>query len=165
MPGQEEIDAVVTMVKDRALELPSSLGALCCMPMYASLPKNMQMAVFEVAPRHTRKVIVATTIAETSLTIDGIVFVIDPGFVKIPHYNATTGLESLVVAPVSQASAKQRAGRAGRVRPGKCYRLYTEAAFLEKLRPDTIPEMQRSSLTVSAVRWMGSLNVFVECVR
>lgn len=72
---------------------------------------------------------IATNIAETSLTIDGIYYVVDPGFVKQKIYNPKSGMDSLVVTPISQAAAQQRAGRAGRTGPGKCYRLYTERAF------------------------------------
>uniref|UniRef100_A0A8C0MBS9 RNA helicase n=1 Tax=Canis lupus familiaris TaxID=9615 RepID=A0A8C0MBS9_CANLF len=93
----------------------------------------------------TGQVIVATNVAETSITISGIVYVIDCGFVKLRAYNPRTTIECLVVAPVSQASANQRAGRAGRSRSGKCYRLYTEEAF-DKLPQCTVPEMQRSNL-------------------
>ena len=84
----------------------------------------MQAKIFEPTPPGGRKVIVATNIAETSLTINGIVYVIDPGFTKQKTYNAKTGMESLLVGPCSRASADQRAGRAGRVGPGKCFRLY-----------------------------------------
>ncbi|XP_043351665.1 probable ATP-dependent RNA helicase DHX35 isoform X6 [Dermochelys coriacea] len=93
----------------------------------------------------TGQVIVATNIAETSITINGIAFVIDCGFVKLRAYNPKTAVECLVVVPVSKASANQRAGRAGRNRSGKCYRLYTEEDF-EKLPQSTVPEMQRSNL-------------------
>ncbi|XP_069508390.1 probable ATP-dependent RNA helicase DHX35 isoform X2 [Ambystoma mexicanum] len=93
----------------------------------------------------TGQVIVATNIAETSITINGIVFVIDCGFVKLRAYNPKTAIESLVLVPVSQASACQRAGRGGRNRSGKCFRLYTEEDF-EKLPLSTVPEMQRSNL-------------------
>ncbi|XP_043382922.1 probable ATP-dependent RNA helicase DHX35 isoform X4 [Chelonia mydas] len=93
----------------------------------------------------TGQVIVATNIAETSITINGIAFVIDCGFVKLRAYNPKTAIECLVVVPVSKASANQRAGRAGRNRSGKCYRLYTEEDF-EKLPQSTVPEMQRSNL-------------------
>jgi pre-mRNA-splicing factor ATP-dependent RNA helicase DHX16 len=73
--------------------------------------------------------VLATNIAETSLTIDNIIYVIDPGFEKQNSYNARTGMESLIVTPVSKASANQRAGRAGRVAAGKCFRLYTAWAY------------------------------------
>ena len=92
------------------------------------------------------QVILATNIAETSLTIDGISYVIDPGFCKQNSYNARTGMESLVVVPISKASANQRAGRAGRVGPGKCFRLYTAWAYKNELESDTIPEIQRTNL-------------------
>ena len=90
--------------------------------------------------------ILATNIAETSLTIDGIVYVIDPGFCKQNSYNARTGMESLVVTPISKASANQRAGRAGRVSAGKAFRLYTAWAYKNELEANTIPEIQRTNL-------------------
>lgn len=85
--------------------------------------------------------------AEASLTIDGIYYVVDPGFCKQNVYNPKLGMDSLVVCPISAASARQRAGRAGRTGPGKCYRLYTESAYLTEMLPSSIPEMQRSNLT------------------
>ncbi len=88
----------------------------------------------------------ATNIAETSITIDGVVYVIDPGFVKQNNYNPKTGMSSLVVEPISRASAQQRAGRAGRVGAGKAFRLYTKWAFRNELLQDTIPEIQRTNL-------------------
>ena len=92
------------------------------------------------------QVVLATNIAETSITIDGVVYVIDPGFVKQNNYNPKTGMSSLVVEPISRASAQQRAGRAGRVGPGKAFRLYTKWAFRNELLQDTIPEIQRTNL-------------------
>jgi pre-mRNA-splicing factor ATP-dependent RNA helicase DHX16 len=103
----------------------------------------MQIKIFEPTPPNARKVILATNIAETSLTIDGIIYVIDPGFCKQKTYNARTGMESLIVTPVSKASANQRAGRAGRVSPGKCFRLYTTTAYEKELDDNSIPEIQR----------------------
>ncbi|XP_025907984.1 pre-mRNA-splicing factor ATP-dependent RNA helicase DHX16, partial [Nothoprocta perdicaria] len=94
----------------------------------------------------TGQVVVATNIAETSVTIDGIVYVLDPGFCKQKSYNARTGMEALVVTPCSKASANQRAGRAGRVAPGKCFRLYTAWAFQHELEEETVPEIQRANL-------------------
>merc|ERR1712151_797989 len=94
-----------------------------------------------------RKIIVSTNIAETSLTIDGIVYVIDPGFSKQKVYNPRIRVESLLVSPISRASAKQRAGRAGRTKPGKCFRLYTEKSFYEDLLETTYPEIIRSKMS------------------
>ena len=89
---------------------------------------------------------VSTNIAETSLTIDGVVFVIDPGFSKQKVYNPRIRVESLLVSPISKASAQQRAGRAGRTKPGKTFRLYTEKAFKNEMQDNTYPEILRSNL-------------------
>ena len=94
-----------------------------------------------------RKVVVSTNIAETSLTIDGIVYVIDPGFSKQKVYNPRIRVESLLVSPISRASARQRSGRAGRTRPGKCFRLYTESSFYNDLQETTYPEILRSKMS------------------
>ena len=85
----------------------------------------------------------STNIAETSLTIDGVVFVIDPGFSKQKVYNPRIRVESLLVSPISKASAQQRAGRAGRTKPGKCFRLYTEKAYKNEMQDNTYPEILR----------------------
>ncbi|XP_054530334.1 probable ATP-dependent RNA helicase DHX35 isoform X4 [Pan troglodytes] len=147
LTGQEEVETVVSMLIEqaRALARTGMKRHLRVLPMYAGLPSFEQMKVFERVSRSVRKVIVATNVAETSITISGIVYVIDCGFVKLRAYNPRTAIECLVVVPVSQASANQRAGRGGRSRSGKCYRLYTEEAF-DKLPQSTIPEMQRSNL-------------------
>jgi pre-mRNA-splicing factor ATP-dependent RNA helicase DHX15/PRP43 len=116
------------------------------LPLYSTLPPNLQQRIFRPAPAGTRKIIVATNIAETSLTIDGIVYVIDPGFSKAKVYNPRVRVESLLVSPISRASAQQRAGRAGRTRPGKCFRLYTEQSFKKELIAQTHPEILRSDL-------------------
>merc|ERR1719399_394561 len=105
----------------------------------------MQAKIFEPTPPAARKVVIATNIAETSITIDGIVYVIDPGFCKQMSFNPRTGMESLIVVPISKASANQRAGRAGRVTPGKAYRLYTKWSFENELEDDNAPEIQRSN--------------------
>ena len=124
------------------------------LPLYGSLPIIDQMRVFESLGRNTRKVICATNIAETSLTLPGIVHVIDAGFVKISAYNPKNGLDSTVVVPVSQAAANQRAGRAGRVRSGSCYRLYTQEQF-DKLGPEAV-EWCHCSLTPLSAQPSGS---------
>ena len=98
-----------------------------CIPLYSTLPPNLQQRIFEPPPSRKangaigRKGVVSTNIAETSLTIDGVVFVIDPGFSKQKVYNPRIRVESLLVSPISKASAQQRAGRAGRTKPGKCF--------------------------------------------
>ncbi|XP_025033358.1 probable ATP-dependent RNA helicase DHX35 isoform X1 [Python bivittatus] len=147
LTGQEEVETVVSMLIEQARTIARTgmKKHLRVLPMYAGLPATEQMKVFERVSHNVRKVIVATNIAETSITINGISFVIDCGFVKLRAYNPKTAIECLVVVPVSKASANQRAGRAGRNRSGKCYRLYTEEDF-EKLPQSTIPEMQRSNL-------------------
>ncbi|KZT66720.1 P-loop containing nucleoside triphosphate hydrolase protein [Daedalea quercina L-15889] len=114
--------------------------------LHAGLSTEEQLAVFEPAERGSRKVIVSTNIAEASVTIDGIKFVVDSGFVKIRTYNPTTALSSLVTVPVSHASATQRAGRAGRTSSGICYRLYLESAY-DRLPLTTPPELTRTDLT------------------
>ena len=125
---------------------------MICIPLYSTLPTNMQQRIHEPAPSRkangaiSRKVIVSTNIAETSLTIDGVVFVIDPGFSKQKVYNPRIKVESLLVSPISKASAQQRAGRAGRTRPGKCFRLYTERTFNADMKPNSEPEIRCSRL-------------------
>ncbi|XP_028745057.1 probable ATP-dependent RNA helicase DHX35 isoform X1 [Peromyscus leucopus] len=147
LTGQEEVEMVVSMLIEqaRALARTGMKKHLRVLPMYAGLPSFEQMKVFERVSHSVRKVIVATNVAETSITISGIVYVIDCGFMKLRAYNPRTAIECLVVVPVSQASANQRAGRGGRNRSGKCYRLYTEEAF-DQLPQSTVPEMQRSNL-------------------
>jgi ATP-dependent RNA helicase DDX35 len=124
--------------------------------MYSQLSQKSQMRVFNPTPHNTRKIVVATNIAETSITIDGIVYVVDSGFVKTPFYNPLVGMDALLVQPTSQAEAIQRAGRAGRVRAGKCFRLYTEETY-KSLKETSTPEMQRSNLewTVLQLKALG----------
>lgn len=129
------------------------MGTISVIPLYSTLPPHLQQKIFDSAPPVNkkgilgRKCVVATNIAETSLTIDGIVYVIDPGFSKQKVFNPRMRVESLLVSPISKASAKQRAGRAGRTRPGKCFRLYTEASYKDELTDDTYPEILRSNLS------------------
>lgn len=147
LTGEEEILAAEANIQETARKLGNKIPELLVCPIYANLPTDLQARIFEPTPPGARKVVLATNIAETSLTIDGIVFVIDPGFVKENVFNPRTGMESLVVTPCSRASAGQRAGRAGRVGPGKCFRLYTKQAYLNELDDNTTPEIQRSRLT------------------
>jgi len=119
LTGQDDIDTVVRALIAEARQQPRDAMRMRVLPMHGGLPRSDQLKVFERISRSTRKIVVATNIAEASLTIDGIVYVVDAGFVKMPAYNASCGIETLVIAPISQASADQRAGRAGRVRSGK----------------------------------------------
>ncbi|KAJ1508188.1 DEAH-box ATP-dependent RNA helicase prp43 [Coelomomyces lativittatus] len=123
-----------------------TFGELMVVPLYSSLPPNQQQRIFDPPPPNGRKVVVSTNIAETSLTIDGIVYVVDPGFAKQKLYNPRIRVESLLVSPISQAAARQRSGRAGRTRPGKCFRLYTEQSYEQELTAQTHPEMLRCNL-------------------
>ena len=156
LTGEEEIEEACRRIRQEGESLhrqsPSSIGELYVVPLYSSLPPNQQQKIFDLAPKSDgngppgRKIVVSTNIAETSLTIDGIVYVIDPGFSKQKVYNPRIRVESLLVSPISRASAQQRAGRAGRTRPGKCFRLYTEKSFLNDLEENTHPEILRSNL-------------------
>lgn len=157
LTGQEEIDTACELLYERMKALGSDVPELIILPVYSALPSEMQTRIFEPAPPGSRKVVIATNIAETSLTIDGIYYVVDPGFVKQKVYNPKTGMDSLMVTPVSQAGAKQRAGRAGRTGPGKAYRLYTERAYRDEMLPTNVPEIQRTNLaaTVLQLKAMG----------
>ena len=146
LTGQEEIETANEMLLERTRRLGSKIKELIILPIYSTLPSDMQIKIFEPAPPGARKVILATNIAETSLTIDGIHYVIDPGFCKQKTYNARNGMEALTITPISKASANQRAGRAGRVAPGKCFRLYTAWAYQHELDDNSIPEIQRTNL-------------------
>ncbi len=157
LTGQEEIDTSSEILFERMKALGPSVPELIILPVYSALPSEMQSRIFEPAPPGSRKVVIATNIAETSITIDGIYYVIDPGFVKQNAYDPKLGMDSLVVTPISQAQARQRAGRAGRTGPGKCFRLYTEAAFQSEMLPTSIPEIQRQNLstTILMLKAMG----------
>ncbi|MCJ1363684.1 DEAH-box ATP-dependent RNA helicase prp43 [Acarospora aff. strigata] len=166
LTGEEEIEDAVRKITLEADEMirEADAGPLKVYPLYGTLPPAMQQKIFDPAPpsrrpggRPGRKCIVATNIAETSLTIDGIVYVVDPGFSKQKVYNPRIRVESLLVSPISKASAQQRAGRAGRTRPGKCFRLYTEGAFKKELIEQTYPEILRSNLasTVLELKKLG----------
>lgn len=160
LTGREEIDTLMQLIADRGLTSPDSTVKLLSYPLYAGLPTEQQMYVFEPTPEHTRKVICATNIAEASVTIEGIVYVIDVGYSKLRAFNPFTSISTLTATAVSKASATQRAGRAGRTRPGKCYRLYTEAAFNDMMDA-TVPEIQRSNLagTILQLKALGVDNI------
>lgn len=152
LTGQEEIESVASVLRQRMEEIMKDCAPhlrpaqLLVCPIFAALPHAEQMRVFAETPPNHRKVVLATNIAESSVTIPGIRYVVDAGFSKQRAYRAKTGVECLLVTPISQEQAWQRSGRAGREAPGVCYRLYTEDAFETKLRPVAIPEIQRCNL-------------------
>ncbi|KAE8625133.1 hypothetical protein XENTR_v10006168 [Xenopus tropicalis] len=145
LTGQEEIEAMTKTCRDISKHLPDDCPKMVVMPLYASLPHSQQLRVFQNAPKGQRKVILSTNIAETSITIPGIKYVVDTGMVKAKKYNPESGLEVLAVQKVSKAQAWQRTGRAGREDSGICYRLYKEEEF-EKFEEMTVPEIQRCNL-------------------
>jgi len=154
LTGEQEIEDAVKRILEEGKKLGPEYGEILCLPLYSTLPPAAQQRIFDRAPAPKavggppgRKIVVSTNIAETSLTIDGIVYVIDPGFSKQKVYNPRIRVESLLVTPISKASAQQRAGRAGRTRPGKAFRLYTESAFQKELQEQTYPEILRSNLS------------------
>ncbi|KAL7622793.1 hypothetical protein AAE478_006472 [Parahypoxylon ruwenzoriense] len=158
LTGQDEIEAAEQQLTDTARKLGNRVKELIICPIYANLPSDLQSKIFEPTPEGARKVVLATNIAETSLTIDGITYVIDPGYVKENVYNPATGMSNLVVVPCSRASANQRSGRAGRVGPGKCFRLYTRYAYMNEMDESTTPEIQRTNLN-SVVLLLKSLGI------
>ncbi len=139
LTGKEEIEQVVSYL---ASDGPEGLLPLA---LYAGVPPGKQVPVFAPAKGGVRKVVVSTNVAETSLTIPGIVYVIDSGFSKVRSFDPRSGVSSLLVTPIAQANADQRAGRAGRVQPGFCFRLYTEDSF-HQLPQRIVPEVQRCNL-------------------
>jgi ATP-dependent RNA helicase DHX8/PRP22 len=157
LTGKEEIDTSCEILHERMKSLGPSVPDLMVLPIYGALPSEVASKIFDPAPPGSRKVVIATNIAETSITIDGIYYVVDPGMVKQSAYDPKLGMDRLQVMPISQAQAKQRAGRAGRTGPGKCFRLYTEAAFQSEMLPTTTPEIQRQNLsnTILILKAMG----------
>ncbi|KAF1779527.1 P-loop containing nucleoside triphosphate hydrolase [Phytophthora cactorum] len=143
MTGQEDIEATCYVLADRMGKLDGA-PPLMVLPMYSQLPADLQAKIFDASD--IRKCIVSTNIAETSLTVDGIKYVIDTGFCKVKVYNPKIGMDALQVSPISQQNANQRAGRAGRTGPGVSYRLYTQRQFVNELLEAQIPEIQRTNL-------------------
>ena len=146
LTGQEEIEVAARTLNKCRLLFPSDWKDLVVCPLFAALPNHQQQKVFKSTPYNCRKVVLSTNIAETSITIPDIKYVIDTGLVKSRGYNPLIGLDLLLVQPISKAQARQRAGRAGREMAGYCYRLYTEESFVS-LPEHTIPEIQRCNLS------------------
>ncbi|KAI3944566.1 hypothetical protein MKW98_021024 [Papaver atlanticum] len=151
MTGQEEIEATCFALQERMDQLVSTtekrVPKLSILPIYSQLPADLQAKIFQKSEDGARKCIVATNIAETSLT-----------GCKMKVYNPRMGMDALQVFPVSRAAAQQRAGRAGRTGPGKCFRLYTASAFENEMLPSPVPEIQRTNLG-NVVLLLKSLNI------
>ncbi|KAJ2541821.1 Pre-mRNA-splicing factor ATP-dependent RNA helicase PRP16 [Coemansia sp. RSA 1853] len=143
MTGQEDVEVCCEALRER-LGAIDGAKPLVVLPIYSQLPADLQARIFERSK--TRKVVVATNIAETSLTVDGVRYVVDTGYYKLKVYNPRIGMDSLQITPISQANANQRSGRAGRTEPGVAYRLYTERAYKHEMYASPIPEIQRTNL-------------------
>lgn len=146
LTGEDEITAAQESIEETSRKLGSRAKELLCLPLYSQLAPDQQAKVFEPTPPGVRKVILSTNIAETSLTIDGIRYVVDSGYVKQNNYQPSTNVSSLDVAIISKASANQRAGRAGRTSSGRCFRLYPKWAYYNELPDSTVPEIMRTNL-------------------
>ena len=166
--GQEEIESMVQSLELFQSQLEpwareegrDDVPALLVRPLYAALGPAASAAVFTPTPAHTRKIVLATNIAETSITIPGVRYVVDSGLVKEKVFSPHTSIETLQVLPISQSSSVQRAGRAGREAPGECYRLYTRDAF-HQLRPMPVAEIHRTELSGAALQlYAMDLNPF-----
>lgn len=154
LTGQFEIERACDMLYEKAEAIDyrydvqdPTVDGLLILPLYGSMPTDQQRQIFQPPPQRIRKCVVATNIAATSLTINGIKYIVDSGFVKQLNHNSRVGLDILEVVPISKSEAQQRTGRAGRTSAGKCFRIYNKE-FWEKCMPEyTIPEIQRTSLT------------------
>jgi pre-mRNA-splicing factor ATP-dependent RNA helicase DHX38/PRP16 len=158
MTGQEDIEGTCQVLADKMDQLGEGSPPLLVLPMYSQLPSDLQAKIFDAAPTGVRKCIVSTNVAETSLTVDGIKYVIDCGFYKLKVYNPRIGMDSLLVTPISKANANQRSGRAGRTGKGYCFRLYTEKQYIDELMESSVPEIQRTNLA-NVVLLLKSLGV------
>ncbi|RHZ71278.1 hypothetical protein CDV55_105633 [Aspergillus turcosus] len=146
LTGQETVEALEHLVNEYATGMDPALPKVQVLPLFAALPQVAQQRVFLPAPPRTRKIILATNIAETSVTVSGVRFVVDCGKAKIKQFRTRLGLDSLLVKPISKSAAIQRKGRAGREAPGQCYRLYTEKDYLALDETNT-PEILRCDLS------------------
>ncbi|ETO26170.1 DEAD/DEAH box helicase [Reticulomyxa filosa] len=147
MTGQEDISCACALIAERLQEhAEDGIAPLAILPMYSQLPADLQAKIFEKAAEGTRKVIVSTNIAETSLTVDGIKYVIDTGYCKLKVFRPNMGMDALTVIPISRANANQRSGRAGRTGRGYAFRLYTNLQYEAEMLENTVPEIQRTNL-------------------
>ncbi|XP_034650939.1 pre-mRNA-splicing factor ATP-dependent RNA helicase PRP16 [Drosophila subobscura] len=160
MPGQEDIEVTCEVLEERLAEIDNA-PVLSILPIYSQLPSDLQAKIFQKSGDGVRKCVVATNIAETSLTVDGIIYVIDSGYCKLKVYNPRIGMDALQIYPISQANANQRSGRAGRTGPGQAFRLYTQRQYKDELLALTVPEIQRTNLanTVLLLKSLGVVDL------
>lgn len=162
MTGRDDVYATCELIKRRFVELsPAHLDTLIILPCLSEasgISASGAIGILEETPVGKRKVVVATNVAETSLTIDGVRYVIDCGFMKTNVYRPAIGMNTLQRYPISQAQAGQRKGRAGRTTEGVCYRLYTEEQYQKEMLPNSVPEIQRSSVD-SVVLLLKSIGI------
>ncbi|TID14096.1 putative ATP-dependent RNA helicase [Venturia nashicola] len=154
LTGQDTVEGLERLVIDYAAVMDTKLPKILTLPLFAAMPQAAQQKIFQPAPPKTRKVILSTNIAETSVTVPGVRYVIDSGKVKIKQFRNRLGLDSLLVKPVSQSSAIQRKGRAGREGPGQCHRLFTEKDY-DALQKTTTPEILRCDLAQAIITMMS----------
>ncbi len=150
LPGEAEIRRTAGLLAQ--LNLPPDIAVL---PLYGNLPREDQDRAIAPAPHGSRKVVLATSIAETSLTIEGVSIIVDSGLMRLPRFDARSAMTRLVTAPVTRASADQRRGRAGRTGPGICYRLWTEHQHgqLQEYNPPEIRSADLASFALELALW------------
>lgn len=150
LTGQETIQSLQKLIEEYAVNLTADYPKLLVLPLFAALPQHAQQRIFQSAPPNTRKVILSTNIAETSVTVPGVRFVVDTGKAKIKQFRNRLALDSLLIKPISRSSADQRKGRAGREAPGQCYRLYTQEGY-NSLEKNATPEILRCDLSAAVL--------------
>jgi ATP-dependent RNA helicase DHR2 len=150
LTGQETIQSLQKLLEEYAANLTADYPKLLILPLFAALPQHAQQRIFHSAPPNTRKVILSTNIAETSVTVPGVRFVVDTGKAKIKQFRNKLALDSLLIKPISRSSADQRKGRAGREAPGQCYRLYTQEGY-NNLEKNATPEILRCDLSAAVL--------------
>jgi ATP-dependent RNA helicase DHR2 len=158
LTGQEEIESAQKLIEEYASTLGPKVPKIKVFPLFGQLSMEAQHEAFQpIKGGFTRKIVLATNIAETSVTVPGVRYVIDCGKAKVKQFRARLGMESLLAKPISKSSAIQRTGRAGREGPGKCFRLYTEETY-ETLQKTDLPEILRTDL-LSAILTMKARGI------
>lgn len=155
LTGQDEIENMHAQLQMYADDIVPPMPKMMICPLYAKLPPHQQQKVFQRTPPNFRKFILATNVAETSITIPGVHYVIDTGLAKVKRFHSMAGVEELRAEPISQSSANQRTGRAGRECPGKCWRLYPQETY-NSLAKITEPEIKRCSLSFAILHLLAT---------